>query len=214
MRGRKSRPSKAMKHQAEAIKEQVERRGEEFGRRAEAVVDALGDAVDRLQDLSTTAGRRASWRGRAATTRSAAAAREALDQARQAVRQVPDWDQVADIARRTGDKLMPERAKQRRMAERRRRIKMAAGGVGIAGLGAAVLAWLGADRRRAQRSEEAGDVPGTATPPRAAATGVGTTGPTVAPSTPTGPTTSVPSNPGSTTPTGHGNGHTKSGQAD
>jgi phosphate starvation-inducible protein PhoH len=208
MRGRKSKPSKAMKDQAEAIKEQIERRGEEFGRRAEAVVDALGDAVDRIQDLSTTTGRRASKRGRAATRRSVDAAREALDQARNAARQVPDWDQMADLARRTGDRLMPERARQRRKAERRRRVRLAAGGIGLAGVGAAVLAWLGAGRRgsataRGEASEGAGygEDPGGHAPRSAATTPSGST---------TKPRHSEDLNV-SGQPTGSGNGHTGPG---
>jgi hypothetical protein len=228
MLGTKSRRANAMKQQAETIKHEVERRGEDFGRRAEAMVDALGNAVDRLQELSVASGRRASRRGRLASRRSAEAAREALEQARHAVRQVPDWDQMADMARRTGDRLMPERAAQRRKAERRRRMKVVAGGLGLAGLGATVLAVLGANRRgAAMRERDRLDAEGDWSAARRSTTAVRDTA-----AAGTGSTASMPSNPGATTggtstggtsdpsskdlnvgthPTGSGNGHSRDG---
>ncbi len=140
--------------------------GDEVRDQVVGMTDELGDALETARDAITramsSAGRRGAEAGAEATHKTAAlgkeagrkgvaAGRKAGRRARGAAREVlekrlPEPEQVAEMTRRATDKLLPERAEQRRKTNRKRRRRLLFGSAGVAGLG--VLAgWLTAPKK-------------------------------------------------------------------
>jgi len=131
--------------------------------------DDLGDALDSARDAISraisTAGQRGVEAGTEATRKTTAlgkevgrkgaaagtelgkkARRRAREVARDAVERLPEPEQVAELARRAEEKLVPEAAKQHRKSRRKRTRRRMAGAAGVAGLGM-LAGWLTAPRK-------------------------------------------------------------------
>ncbi|HET6750751.1 MAG TPA: hypothetical protein VFL71_15990 [Actinomycetes bacterium] len=120
---------------------QVAGRTDDLATALEAAREAISKASTAASRKGAELGKEAAVKGRQARRR-ATAARQAADGTDQVA------DQVADLTRRTADKLFPERARQRREAGRRRRRRLLLGSAGLLGAGV-VAGWLTAPRRGA-----------------------------------------------------------------
>jgi hypothetical protein len=135
---RRSRTKRAK----DAPTRQVADRTDDLATALDAAREAISKASTAASRKGTELGKEAAVRGRRARRRGAEAARQAADGTDQVA------DQVADLTRRTADKLFPERARQRREAGRKRRRRRLLGGAGLLGAGV-VAGWLTAPRRGA-----------------------------------------------------------------
>jgi hypothetical protein len=143
--------------------------GEEVRGQVADLTDDLGEALESARDAisraMSSAGRRGAEAGSEATRRTAALGKEAGRKsaaagaelgrkarkraervARDAVERLPDPEQVAELARRAEEKLLPERSKQHRKEQRKRTRRRIYGGAGVAGLGV-LLGWLTAPKK-------------------------------------------------------------------
>jgi hypothetical protein len=122
----------------DAVADQVAERTDDLAAALEAAREAIARA-------STAAGRKGAELGKEAAVKGRQARRRGAKAARQAAEAV-DPEQVAELTRRAADKLFPERAKQRRDADRKRRRRVLVGGAGLLGAGV-VAGWLTAPKR-------------------------------------------------------------------
>jgi hypothetical protein len=133
---RRSRTKRAR----DAVAEQVADRTDDLATALEAAREAISRASTAAGRKGAELGKEAAVKGRRARRRGARAAREVAGGTDQVA------DQVADLTRRTAEKLFPERARQRRQASRKRRRRRLLGSAGLLGAGV-VAGWLTAPRR-------------------------------------------------------------------
>ncbi len=143
--------------------------GEEVRGQVADLTDDLGEALESaraaIARAMSTAGRRSAEAGSEATRRTTELGKEvgrksasagadlgrkarkrAREVAREAVEHLPDPEQVAELARRAEEKLLPERSKQHRKDRRKRTRRRLYGGAGVAGVGV-LLGWLTAPKK-------------------------------------------------------------------
>jgi hypothetical protein len=123
----------------------------------EAISKVMASTSRRSAEVGAEASRRGVAAGKVAGRKSVEAGKQATRRARGAAldaveRRLPEPDEVADMTRRATDKLFPERAQQYRKAGRKRRRRLAMGGVGLAGLGMAI-GWLTAPKKGGEARE-------------------------------------------------------------
>jgi hypothetical protein len=106
------------------------------------VADALEAAQNAISRLAASFGRKG-----AQTTRQAR--KQSAKVAETVAQRLPEPDQVVDAYRKVTDKLFPDRAKQRRKQERKRRRGAVYRSAGVAGL-ALLAGWLTAPKRGAE----------------------------------------------------------------
>ncbi len=119
------------------------------GRKVAGVTtETARQAADATKDAArsaTGAGRQAAEASRKAADASRKAGRRRAKAARQAADRLSESD-LGDVTRRAAGKLFPEKAKERRKAQRKRRRRLVVRGAGLAGLGLAI-GWLTAPKR-------------------------------------------------------------------
>ncbi|HZD71787.1 MAG TPA: YtxH domain-containing protein [Actinomycetes bacterium] len=143
--------------------------GEEVRGQVAELTDDLGEALESARDSIARAmssmGRRGAEAGSEATRRTSELGKEvgrkgaavgaelgrktrrrARDVAREAAEHLPDPDQVAEMARRAEERLLPERSKQHRKDRRKRTRRRFYASAGVAGLGV-LLGWLTAPKK-------------------------------------------------------------------
>jgi hypothetical protein len=122
----------------EAAREAIARASASAGRKVAGVTsETARQAAEATRDAARSAAeasKQAAEAGRKAGRRQAKAARKAADR-------LSD----AEVTRKAADKLFPEKAKQRRKAQRKRRRGLVYRGAGLAGL-AGLVAWLASKR--------------------------------------------------------------------
>jgi hypothetical protein len=181
--------------------------GEEVRGQVAGLSDDLNEALDSARDAIaraiSSAGQRGAEAGAQATRKTAELGKEvgrkgvaaggdlgrkarkrARRMALDAVERLPEPEQVAELARRAEERLLPEVAKRNRKDRRKRTRRRMAGGAFVAGLGM-LIGWLTAPRKgdevRQAIKERAGAAGGKVAEMRANAMGAneeaGTTGP-------------------------------------
>jgi hypothetical protein len=160
---RKSRTKRA-KRAAGRLPSGEEVRGQVAGL-SDDLSEALDSAKDAIARAISSAGQRGAEAGAQATRKTAELGKEvgrkgavaggdlgrkARKRARKlaldAVERLPEPEQVAELARRAEEKILPEVAKRHRKERRKRRRRTIAGATGIAGLGM-LIGWLTAPKK-------------------------------------------------------------------
>lgn len=126
----------------EAAREAIARASGVASRR---VAGVTGETAKQAAEAAKEAARSAAEASRQAAETSRKAGRRQASAAREAADRLSDSD-LADATRRATDKLFPEKAKQRRKAQRKRRRGLAYRAAGLAGLGA-LFGWLAVSKR-------------------------------------------------------------------